>query len=241
MWHSVILLGVVIAGLMAGFAIVTTSDMFVLVDVTDADTLLDPDETQASDENQKNVEESAPFTWSAAAILLATELLSLGVFSHSKGLLSYLALFLVLFALFAIALLDFRWKLIPLDLFIPLGIGSVAWVLLHPITIWFWVISGGLALVGVLIWLAHPGRQNYGDLLLAIFVGLFCGAGITSFWQARAVGLRLAIGICLGYLAILVYSFVTRPDNPKGEPLAKQVAAVGPLFLSAALFVVFLR
>ncbi|MDA8080650.1 MAG: hypothetical protein M0Z96_03420 [Actinomycetota bacterium] len=235
MWHSVILLGVVIAGLMAGFAIVITTDMFFLVDVTGANPALDPDEAQT------HVEESALPTWSTVAVLLAAELLSLGAFTRSEGLLSYLALFLVLFSLFAITLLDVRWQRIPLSLFIPLGIGSVAWVLLHPITIWSWVISGGLALVGVLIWLTHPGRQNYGDLLLAIFVGLFCGAGITSFWQGRAVGLRLSIGICVGYLAILVYSFVTRPDNPKGEPFVKQVVAAGPLFLSTALFVVFLR
>ena len=235
MAHSVIVLCVSIAGLIAGWAIVITTDMFVLVDVTDADPWLDPDETQA------RVDEPALPSWLAVTVLLVTELLSLGAFDRSEGLLSYLALFLVLFSLFAIALLDLRWQLIPLNLFIPLALGSVAWVLLHPITMWLWVISGGLTLVGVLIWLTHPGRRNYGDLLLAVFVGLFCGAGIASLWQALAIADRLAIGICVGWMAILIYSFVTPPDDPKGEPFAKQVVAVGPMFLSIVLCVVFLR
>lgn len=234
MEHAGILLCVSIAGLIAGWAIVITTDMFVLVDVTDADALLDPSAAQT------HAEEPALSTWLAATILLAAELLSFGVFDRSEGLLSYLALLLVLFALFAIALLDLRWQLIPLDLFIPLALGSLGWVLLHPITIWLALISGGFAFGGMLLWLAHA-RRNHGDLFLAILVGLFAGSGVTSFHAALATADRLAIGICAAALAVLIYSFLMGPENPEGEPFAKQTTALGPVFLSAALFVVFLR
>ena len=179
-------------------------------------------------------------TWYVALVLIVGTGLSLSILHESHSVLDYLSLYLVFFALLAIALMDLEWQMIGLDLFVPLALGSIGWVLLHPITIWLAVITTSFTLFGLALWLTHA-RRNHGDLLLAIFVGLFCGAGAATPWESLAIADRLAIGICVGALAMLVHGLARRLANPDSAPFWNQTGALGPVFLCGTLFAVFLH
>ena len=237
MLHYVMPLSTAVVGLLAGFAIVVTTDMFVLTDIAKTGPVTEPGrEEDGSDQF------CLP-TWFATIVLLAAELISLAAFAHTHTLLSYLSLSLVLFTLLAAVVLDSLWQLIPLDLFIPLALGSIGWVLLHPVTVWLGIVSGIVALFGIVPWLIH-GRRSYGDLALAPLVGLFCGAGVENLWQFLATTDRLAIGMGVGALVALSAILARRlseRDHENKTPLRLLGGAGSPVFLFAALFSLILH
>ena len=230
--HILFYVGAAIAGLLGSAACLFSAYRYVPQDIFDdtVSTLVEPTTVIVP-------------TWYSALVLIFGTCLSLSILRQSHNILDYLSLYLVFFALLAITLMDLEWQMIGLDLFIPLAIGAIGWVLLHPISIWLALISGCLTLFGLALWLIHA-RQNHGDLVLAILVGLLCGAGVTNLGQTLLVAVWLCIGICAGALTMLVHSLAAwlgKSHNSDTQSFWQQTSAMGPVFLLGALFVVFLR
>lgn len=231
--HILFYVGAALAGLLGSATGLVYIYLYVPQDVCDDTKSTVADPTATID----------PPVWYAALVLIVGTCLSLSILHQSHSILDYLSLYLVFFALLAIALMDLEWQMIGLNLFLPLAIGAIGWVLLHPISIWLALISGGLTLFGLALWLIHA-RQNHGDLLLAILVGLLCGADVTNLRQTLLVAVWLGIGICAGALAMLVHglaAWLGKSHNSDTESFWKQTSAMGPVFLLGALFVVFLH
>ncbi len=244
--HTVTLFCVIAVGVALSWWIrhaVLTTDLVDMSDLARRDEARAP-VTGTSDAKYLLESEKSWPIWFTLIVLCAGGLLALASYQSGSGFLPRLCLLTVLFSLLAITIFDLDQNAIPLDLFIPLAAGTIAWVLLHQITVWFYVVFGIMALAGLIQFFTHRlivlKRWIYGDLALAILVGLFSGVGVTNIWQYLAEADRIVTGMCVGVLlAVLAGILARRLDEHSLEHKRPLLTAGSPTFFFVALFSVF--
>jgi len=237
-FHIVLLASAATAGIIGGIAGLVSAHARIPVDISEnaASTVVD-----GSQNSEDDIEVHAYPWWYVAVVLAVGALLSLCIFYRSRGILAFLCLYLVFFSLLAISLMDLEWRMIGLDLFVPLTIGTIGWVMLHQISLWLFpvvAILGG----GMLVIYLREHRKSHGDLFLAILVSLFAGAGIVTYSSTLVVINQLMLGAFFGAVALLTYSFLKfRNDSETKKTWKQQTTPLAPLFLCSTLAVLFVR